>query len=137
MKKTFLTKGNGHQIANRKRALAYAAEQFPDLVIVDERTIRLAPYGLCHFAAYTDLDGAMISTPGSKDNEFGSADWHKRGRIMMFRDYGEGRVGIFICPIKPLFEKRTIGHHGVRWEDVLPLAEMKQIFRPSLPSEPA
>ena len=129
MAKEFLTKGNGHQIANRRKAIAFAAEHVAGLKVVDERTIQLEPYGFCHFAAYTHPDGAMISTPGREDNEFGSADWHARERIMMFRDFGDGRVAIFVCPIKPLFEKRTIGHHGVRWEHVIPLAEMKQVFR--------
>lgn len=73
----------------------------------------------------------MISTPDRDDNEFGKAEWHSRDRIMMFRDYGDGRVAIFVCPIKPLFYKRSIGHHGVRWEDVLSLADMKQVFRVS------
>ncbi len=71
----------------------------------------------------------MISTPNRKDNTFGSADWHAHGRIMMFRDYHDGRCGVFICPIKPLFEKRTIGQHGVKWADIIDLAEMKQVFR--------
>jgi hypothetical protein len=128
--KSFLEKGNGHQIANRKKALAFVSAHLSGLEVVDERTIRIEPYGICHFAAYTDVNGAMISTPGRDDNDYGAADWHARDRIMMFRDFGDGRVGVFICPIKPLFEKRTIGHHGVLWEDVLPLAEMKQVFRP-------
>ena len=127
--KPFLASGNGHQIANRRKALAFAAEHVAGLEVVDERTVRLEEYGVCHFAAYTHLEGAMISTPGRDDNEYGSADWHSRDRIMMFRDFADGRVAVFVCPIKPLFDKRTIGHHGVRWEDVLPLADMKQVFR--------
>ena len=109
--------------------MTFVEDRLPGLQIVDERTVRLEPYGLCHFAAYTHADGAMISTPGRDDNDFGTADWHSRDRIMMFRDFGDGRVAVFVCLIKPLFEKRTIGHHGVRWEHVLPLAQMKQVFR--------
>jgi hypothetical protein len=127
--RAFLNKGNGHQTANRRKALSFTAQRLPDLKVIDERTARFEPYGLCHFAAYTHPDGAMVSTPGRDDNEFGAADWHKRDRIMMFRDFGDGRVAIFVCPIKPLFDKRSIGHHGVRWKDVLTLAEMKQVFR--------
>ena len=129
MGKGFLTKGNGHQIANRRKALAFAAQNVADLQIVDERTVRLEPYDTCHFAAYTHPEGAMISTPGRDENDFGTADWHDRDRIMMFRDFDDGRVAIFVCPIRPLFETRTIGHHGVRWEDVIRLAEMKKVIR--------
>lgn len=129
MGKSFLARGNGHQIANRRKALAFVIAKLPDVEHIDERTVRLEPYGVCHFAAYTHPDGAMISTPGQDDNEYGSTDWHARDRIMMFRDFGDGRVMVYVCPISPLFEKRTIGHHGVRWEDVLRLAEMKQVFR--------
>lgn len=47
---------------------------------------------------------------------------------MMFRDFGDGRCIIYVCPIKPLFSVRTIGHHRVRWEDVLELARFKHVF---------
>ena len=43
----------------------------------------------------------------------------------MFRDVGDGRCFVYVCPIERLFEKRTIGHHGVRWEDVEKLALKK------------
>lgn len=129
IEKWFLAKGNGHQIANRRKALEFVDQHLQGLVVLDQRTIHLAPYGDCHFAAYTDQLGAMISTPDRDDNAFGSADWHARDRIMMFHDFGDGRVGVFICPIAPLFQKRTIGHHGVRWPDVIQLAEFKQVFR--------
>ncbi len=129
MGKQFLAKGNGHQSANRRKALQFVAKEVEGLTVVDNGTINLPPYGDCHFAAYTHEEGAMISSPGRDDHAFGSADWHARERIMMFRDYGDGRCAIFICPIKPLFGKRTIGQHGVRWKDILPLAEMTQVFR--------
>jgi len=129
MSNGFLTKGNGHQIANRRKALQFVREKLDGLAVLDERTVSLEPYGECHFAAYTHDEGAMISTPGRDDNAFGSADWHARGRIMMFRDFGDGRCMIYVCPIKPLFEKRTIGHHGVRWPDIDKLAEFKQVWR--------
>lgn len=130
VEKWFLQKGNGHQVANRRKALDFVARVLPDLVPLDERTVSFGAYGTCHFAAYTDPQGAMISTPNRDDNAFGTADWHGRVRIMMFHDFGDGRVGVFVCPIKPLFEHRTIGHHGVRWPDVINLAEFKQVFRP-------
>jgi hypothetical protein len=123
MKKWFLQKGNGHQTANRKKALDFVASQLSDLRVVDEHTVEYPPYGICHFAAYTDLKGAMISTPERDDNTFGSMEWHKRDNIVMFRDTGEdGRCILYICPIQPLFEKRTIGYHGVKWEDVRAIA---------------
>ena len=129
MSKAFLQKGNGHQIANRRKAMAFAAERLDGLEVVDDQTVRLEPYGVCRFAAFTDDNGAMISTPGRDDNTFGSQDWHKLDRMMLFRYFADGRVVIYVCPIKPLFEKRTIGHHGVRWNDVLALAEFKPVFR--------
>ena len=129
MTSAFLAKGNGHQNANRAKALAYVLGHITGVQPVDERTVNFPPYGLCHFAAYTHPDGAMISTPGREDNAYGSADWHARDGIMMFRDFGDGRCMIYVCPIKPLFENRTIGHHGVKWADVLKCSVTKQVFR--------
>jgi hypothetical protein len=121
--------GNGHQLANRRVAMGFVLDRIPEVAEVDERTVEFPPYGLCHFSAYTHPEGAMISTPGRGDETFGSADWHARDKIMMFRDFGDGRCIVYVCPIKPLFSHRTIGHHGVRWTDVLTLAEFKQVFR--------
>jgi hypothetical protein len=129
MEKWFLQKGNGHQVANRRKALAFAADHLAGLTVLDERTVSFPPYGTCHFAAYTDGKGAMISTPDREDNAFGSVEWHGRDAIMMFRDFGDGRCIVYVCPINPLFEKRTIGFHGVTWENVLALATFKQVFR--------
>ncbi|MGR4864358.1 hypothetical protein [Caulobacter sp. LARHSG274] len=129
MTRAFLTKGNGHQHANRKKALNYLLSHIDGVIAVDERTVDFPPYGRCHFSAYTHAEGAMISTPGRGDEVFGSADWHARDRIMMFRDFGDGRCMIYVCPIKPLFGERTIGQHGVRWPDILKHAEFKQVFR--------
>ncbi|TCS12589.1 hypothetical protein [Caulobacter sp. BK020] len=129
MAKRFLAKGNGHQIANRRKALEVASRELPEICVVDERTVEFEPHGVCHFAAYTDDNGAMISTPGRDDNAFGSADWHARDNLMMVYDPGDGRCMIFVCPIGPLFERRTIGHHGVRWNDVRKLAKFTHVFR--------
>lgn len=130
MAKAFLTSGNGHQNTNRRKALDYVLKNVEGITAVDERTVEFPPYGRCHFAAYTDPKGAMISTPNRGDDVFGSVDWRLRDAIMMFRDFGDGRCIIYVCPIKPLFSVRTIGHHGVRWEDVLELARFKHVFRP-------
>jgi hypothetical protein len=131
MTKWFLAKGNGHQQPNRRKALGCVLRIIEGVSQVDERTVDFPPYGRCHFSAYTDLEGAMISTPNREDNEFGQADWHHRDRIMMFRDFGDGRCMIYVCPIKPLFAARTIGQHGVRWLDVDRIAEFKRVFRPT------
>lgn len=130
VEKWLLRKGNGHQAANRRKALSFVEANLAGLTVIDEKTVEFPPFGVCHFSAYTDQLGAMISTPDKDDNSFGSASWHARGRIMMFHDFGDGRVGVFVCPIKQLFEHRTIGHHGVKWPDVIKLAEFKQVFRP-------
>ena len=129
MPKWFLEKGNGHQLANRRKAMRFAAEHLNGLEIVDDQTVKLEPYGICKFSAFTDNLGAMISSPNKDDKEFGDVAWHARDHMMLFRDYGDGRVAIFLCPIKPLFAKRTIGHHGVRWEHLLPLSQMTKVFR--------
>jgi hypothetical protein len=126
----FLIRGNGHQNANRRKALEYVVGNVEGVSAVDERTVNFPSYGRCHFAAYTDPVGAMISTPNRNDGEFGSVEWHRRDAIMMFRDFGDGRCIIYVCPIAPLFGARTIGHHGVRWEDVLRLSSFKHVFRP-------
>lgn len=129
MTEPFLTKGNGHQQANRRKALTYVLGHIGGVSPVDERTVDFPPYGRCHFSAYTDTEGAMISTPGRGDEKYGSADWHSRDHIMMFRDFGDGRCMIYVCPIKPLFDERTIGHHGVRWPDIQKHAALKEVFR--------
>lgn len=129
MSKPFLTKGNGYQTPNRRRALEFVRDRVDGLEVISENTIRLEPYGLCHFAAYTHEDGAMISTPNSSDSEYGGADWHSRDHIMMFRDFGDGRVMYYVCPIKALFDLRTIGHHGVKWPDVQTAAKTYKVFK--------
>jgi hypothetical protein len=127
----FLMKGNGHQAANKKKALDFVVDHLEGVTEVDERTVYFPPYGTCHFAAYTDPLGAMISTPDRDDNDYGSGDWHGRDNIMMFRDFGDGRCIIYVCPIEPLFGLRTIGYHGVKWPDVLKTATFTKVFKTS------
>ena len=129
MTSSLLKKGNGYQNANRRVALAFVLTNIPNVIAVDERTVDFPPYGRCHFSAYTHADGAMISTPNQADNTFGGAEWHARDKIMMFRDFFDGRCVVYVCPIEPLFAARTIGHHGVRWDDILKIADFKQVFR--------
>ncbi|OHB26286.1 MAG: hypothetical protein A2790_20190 [Phenylobacterium sp. RIFCSPHIGHO2_01_FULL_69_31] len=131
MAKTFLQSGNGHQLANRRKAMAFALVNLEGASAVDDATLDFPPYGRCRFAAYTDEEGAMISTPGRDDNAFGSQAWHHLDKIMMFRDFGDGRCAIYICPIKPLFSMRTIGHHGVRWPDIQKLSDTIKVYRPA------
>ena len=124
----FLTPGNGNQVRNKRRAMRCALRFLKGAKQVDYRTIRLPKWGTCHFAAYTHANGAMISSTRREDNRFGSADWHTRDHIVMFRDAGDGRCIVYICAIEPLFGRRTIGHHGVRWEDVEEQAESRQVI---------
>ena len=125
----FLQKGNGHQQANRKKALEFVLRHLEGVRAINERTVEFLHYGICHFAAYTDPLGAMISTPDKEDNAYGSGDWHSRDNIMMFRDFGDGRCVIYVCPIEPLFDLRTIGYHGVKWPDVLKTAKFTRVFK--------
>ena len=124
----FLELGNGHQHANRKKAI-YAAERLLDgAAILDERTLATEEFGKCHFAAFTHPKGAMISSPNKDDNNFGDSDWHSCDNVVMFRDAGDGRCIIYVSPIQPLFGLRTIGKHGVTWEDVRKTAKVTKVF---------
>ena len=46
MGKPFLTPGNGHQHANRKKALAFVLANLEGATSADERTVDLPPYGV-------------------------------------------------------------------------------------------
>jgi len=124
----FLALGNGHQAENKARALAAAAHFLPGAKILDRRTLSVPPYGSCHFAAFTHLKGAMISTPADGDAGFGSRDWHDRRKMVLFRDAGDGRCIIYINDIEPLFGRRTIGQHGVPWGEVEKLANFVKVI---------
>ncbi|MGE0284004.1 MAG: hypothetical protein AB7P20_25795 [Rhizobiaceae bacterium] len=121
----FLSLGNGNQHANRERAMTAFTTLVPGVSRVDHNTVTCPEFGKCHFAAFTHIKGAMISSTRSVDGGFGGAEWHDKGVIVMFRDVGDGRCIVYVNRIEPLFEKRTIGHHGVRWEDVEKLALKK------------
>jgi len=125
----FLTLGNGFQMANREKALAATLKLIAGVTPVNVNTVKVDGIGRCHFAAYTHPKGAMISSSKTDDGSFGSAPWHAKERIMMFRDAGDGRCIIYIAPIRPLLDLRTIGQHGVRWEDVARTAIKTQVIR--------
>lgn len=113
----FLKLGNGNQVNNKKKAMAYVAYHI-NAEILDKRTLSTRDWGKCHFSAYTHPTGAMISTPNSPDQNYGGKDWHNNDHIILFRELNDGRCMMYVSEIEPLFSKRTIGHHGVRWEDV-------------------
>lgn len=122
-----LTPGNGNQLANRNKARKFVAGMLPDLKVLDDRTIEVGLFGICHFKAFTSKEGAMISS--TRSINFGSLKWHTSRRyVMLFRDCGDGDCIVYICPVKPLFAHRTIGYHGVPWKDVEELAEFKRIL---------
>lgn len=118
----FLRLGNGNQHSNRERAMIACASLVPGVTALNQSTVVWPGFGHCHFSAYTHLRGAMISSTRSADRSFGGEEWHSKGKMVLFRDAGDGRCIVYVCPIEPLFGKRTIGHHGVRWEDVEQLA---------------
>lgn len=124
----FLELGNGHQVSNKRRAMACAAKFLDGAEIIDRRTVEIPAWGKCHFAAYTHPKGAMISTPNKDDKDYGSADWHSQDHICMFRDVGDGRCIIYITDIEPLFGMRTIGHHGVTWESIQKIAKFSKVI---------
>ncbi len=125
----FLKLGNGNQAANRDLALRACERLIPELEPVDRNTIEWRGIGVCHFAAFTHPKGAMISSTKSEDASFGGALWHAKEAIAMFRDSGDGRCFVYVCPIEPLFALRTIGQHGVRWEDVQRVALKTVVLR--------
>lgn len=127
----FLKLGNGNQVSNKRRALASAIHFLKGAKAIDQRTIELPDWGTCHFSAFTHPKGAMISNPKKEDSSYGSADWHKRDHIVMFRDVGDGRCIVYICDIKPLFDMRTIGHGGVKWEAISRIAKHTEIISSS------
>jgi hypothetical protein len=127
----FLELGNGHQMSNRDRALRACARLVPGVTIVDRNTIDWESHGRCHFAAFSHPRGAMISSSRSENRNFGGAAWHSKENFAMFRDVGNGRCLVYLCPIQPLFDARTIGHHGVKWEDVEKLSRKKIFLRSS------
>jgi hypothetical protein len=125
----FLQPGNGHQLANRNKAMDFVVSHLDLCERVDEQTVSFPPYGVCHFHAFTSPDGAMVSSPGKGDNDFGSMEWHGRDHSMMFRDFGDGRCVVYLGPIRPLFDMRTIGFHGVTWENVRKNAVFTRVFK--------
>jgi hypothetical protein len=127
----FLKLGNGNQVMNKRRALAATKRVLDGAEVLDNRTIKLPRFGICHFAAYTHPKGAMISTPAMEDRSFGAADWHSRDNLVLFRDAGDGRCIIYICPVAPLFDLRTIGHHGVTWDNVQKTAVFTKVISSS------
>ena len=122
----FLELGNGHQVANKRRAIDAVAKLFGAKKL-DRNTIEFGDWGVCHFASYTHPKGAMISTPNRDDNEYGKAEWHQRDHIALFRDVGDGRCMLYISDIEPLFGLRTIGHHGVTWDNVRKVARVVKV----------
>ena len=128
--KRFLKLGNGNQVNNKKKALAYVAHHI-NAEILDKRTLKTRDWGRCHFSAYTHATGAMISTPNSEDQNYGGKDWHNNDHIILFRELTDGRCMMYVSEIKPLFDKRSIGHHGVRWEDIDQLELHSEVMQTS------
>jgi hypothetical protein len=120
--------GNGNQVQNKKKALRFVASHF-HAEIIDNKTVRNDKWGLCHVAAYTHPKGAMISTPHREDQTYGGTEWHKNDHVVMFRDVGDGRCKIYVNKIEPLFDYRTIGHHGVTWEDIEKLSSYIEVIK--------
>jgi len=119
--------GNGNQHRNKKLAMQFLAI-FYNAKQVDNKTILTKDYGSCHVSAYTHAKGAMISTPSRDDQTYGDVDWHKNDHIVLFRDVGDGRCIIYVNKIEPLFDKRTIGHHGVTWQDIYDLSVSTKVL---------
>ena len=120
--------GNGNQFRNKKLALEFISKYFKGSQVLDKATIQIPNWGKCHISAYTHAKGAMISSTHNKDKDFGGVEWHNKDHILLFRDVGDGRCIIYINKIKPLFDHRTIGQHGVLWEKIDELADYCEII---------
>lgn len=119
--------GNGNQSRNKKVAVSVIAK-YLNADIIDNGTVLTEDWGLCSVSAYTHPKGAMISTPNNKDQNYGGADWHSKDHKILFRDVGDGRCIIYISKIEPLFALRTIGHHGVTWQNIAKTATFNEIL---------
>ncbi|XOV83665.1 MAG: hypothetical protein ACFHXK_00820 [bacterium] len=113
------------RVANKAVAIKLAIHHFSGSPI-DKATINTSDWGKCHVAAYTDLVGAMIATTET-DVQFGDAEWHYKGRIIMVREQpskrqSPARITFYVCEIEDLFREKSIGRSGVKWTDV---AKMK------------
>ena len=109
------------KVANKAIALRIATNVF-DGKVIDNATIDTSQWGVCHVAAYTDLLGAMIATTDT-DVQFGDLDWHSKEKIILVREHPKkgkspARITIYVCKIKDLFENKSVGYSGVKWEDV-------------------
>jgi len=120
--------GNGNQMRNKKVAMQFITSHL-NAEIIDKKTVRTREWGSCHVSAYTHPKGAMISAPNRDDQDYGGAEWHSNDHIILFRDVGDGRCILYISKIEPLFEYRTIGHHGVVWEDIGKLSSHVEILK--------
>lgn len=128
-----LSPGNsGNKAANRDLAMQFFLNWIVGSKKIDSKTIETSEYGTCHVSAYTDPKGAMVSSgPGKPDQVFNpeSCIPHSRDHWLMFREVGDGRVFLFICKPKDLFERRTIGTNGVTWTDVMSCAVVKKALK--------
>ena len=98
---------------------------------IDALTSELPEWGTVHIAAYTDLDAAMICA-ANEAAEFGSTEWHSKGRIAMLREIpvkgrSPARCAVYICKIEDLFDHISVGRAGVKWADVSKVAEHRYI----------
>lgn len=128
-----LSPGNsGNKAANRHLAMQFFLNWIENSKKIDAKTIETSDYGTCHVSAYTDAKGAMVSSgPGKPDQVFNPENCvpHSRDHWLMFREVGDGRVFVFICKPKDLFERRTIGANGVTWSDVMSCAVTKTALK--------
>ena len=121
--------GNGNQANNKKKAMKFISKHFDAEVIDIKRTVKIPKWGTCHVAAYTHPKGAMISAPKHKNPNYGGRDWHSNDHIILFRDVGDGRCIIYINEIESLFNIRTIGQHGVTWENIEKLSSHIEVLK--------
>ena len=127
----FLKPGNGHQMANKKKAMALIAKHLGGVNPTNE-SLDLPDWGNCQIAAYTSKDGAMIVN-ASDPKHYGELAWHHRDHLVMLREIPDAkspRCIIYICKIKDLFDapsEQWLGKAGVKWAFVGRVAKHKEI----------
>ena len=128
---SLLTAGNGHQAANKKKALRIVEQRFDGHDVTRESMV-IPGWGDCQVAAYTSTDGAMIAN-ASNPQAFGELDWHNRDHLVLLReipDPKQPRCVIYFCAIEDLFEApkaKWIGKAGLKWTHVSKIAKHKEV----------
>ncbi len=99
---------------------------------LDGSTVETPDWGVCHVAAYTDTQSALVAA-SSTNVKFGEVDWHAKGRMILVREQPKkarspARLTIYVNDVEPLFGRITVGLGGVKWTGVSKLKLYSKTF---------